>query len=60
LRAPRAPLISRASPAPAAPQRKNPGRAARGMEIAKIDESVDQKLTRTPPVKAVLFTWSNA
>lgn len=40
-----------------AAKKKSPGRAARGMKIAKIDESVGQKATRTPVVKAVLSSW---
>ena len=40
--------------------KRNPGRAARGAKIAKSDESAAQKLTRTPPVKAVLFKWAKA
>jgi hypothetical protein len=40
--------------------KKDPRRAARGTKIAKIDERDDQKLTRTPPVKAVLFSWAKA
>jgi hypothetical protein len=35
--------------------KKRPRARGPGFEIAKIDESVDQKLTRTPVVKAVLF-----
>jgi hypothetical protein len=46
----RASPIRRASPAPAAPRRKKARARGPGFEIAKSDESVDQKLTRTPPV----------
>jgi hypothetical protein len=50
----------RARPQNAVATKEKPRVRGPGFEIAKINESVDQKLTRTPPVKAVLLVLADA